>query len=70
MKIREFRLKKEEQAVGKLKLFFEKDWSKAEKVLLLANCILGGIVFGILFSPLKGGIVVGSNNTGITDDEE
>lgn len=56
--------------MGKLKLFFEKDWSKAEKVLLLANCILGGIVFGILFSPLKGGIVVGSNNTGITDDEE
>lgn len=56
--------------MGKLKLFFEKDWSKAEKVLLLVNCILGGIVVGILFSPLKGGIVIGSNNTGIADDEE
>lgn len=53
-----------------LKLFFNKDWSKAEKILLLVNCILGGVVIGILFSPLKGGIVVHSNNNGMTEDEK
>lgn len=53
-----------------LKLFFCKDWSKAEKILLLVNCILGGIVIGVLFSPLKGGITVHSNNSGITEDGE
>ncbi len=51
-----------------LKLFFSKDWSGAEKILLLLNCILGGIVIGILFSPLKGGITVHSNNSGVAED--
>lgn len=53
-----------------LKLFLDKDWSMAEKILLLVNCILGGMVIGIFFSPLKGGITVHSNNNGKTEDEK
>ena len=35
--------------------------SKKEFLLTMAVCILGGIVFGMLFSPKKS-VVIGSNN--------
>ena len=37
----------------KLKLFFESNWSAAEKILLLADILLFGILLGWLTSPFR-----------------
>ncbi len=37
----------------KLKLFFESNWSMAEKILLLADILLFGILLGWLTSPFR-----------------
>lgn len=42
--------------------FFKRDWTPAEKVLLIICCILIGVVKGFLLSPVKKGISCGSNN--------
>ena len=38
----------------KLKAFFESDWTPVEKILLLADILLFGILLGWLTSPFKG----------------
>ena len=60
----------------KASLSEERTMSGREFLLTLAVCILGGIVFGMLFSPRKS-TVIGSNNgnnsgngNGGFDDEE
>ena len=60
----------------KASLSEERTMSVREFLLTLAVCILGGIVFGMLFSPRKS-TVIGSNNgnnsgngNGGCDDEE
>ena len=42
--------------------FIERDWSMAEKVLVIMCCILYGMVYGFLISPVKKGISCGNNN--------
>lgn len=44
------------------KVFFGKEWTAAEKILIIANCILLGAVLGVLFGPRKGALTIGSNN--------
>ena len=42
--------------------FFVREWTGAEKTLLIACCILLGTVNGFLISPVKKGISFGNNN--------
>lgn len=53
-----------------LKVFFERDWSMEEKMLILMNCILGGLVIGFIFSPFRKGITVLGSSTNLKEDEE
>jgi len=46
-----------------LKTVFLSDWTPVEKVLLLMDVLLFGILLGWLTSPLKNGISFFSNNT-------
>lgn len=46
----------------KVKGFMERDWSLAEKVLVIMCCVLYGMVYGFLISPVKKGISCGNNN--------
>jgi len=52
---------KEKWELFKISLTEEKTMSKREWLLVLAVCVLGGIVFGMLFSPRKN-VTIGSNN--------
>lgn len=45
-----------------VKEFFERDWTPAEKILVIVCCLLLGIVKGFLLSPVKKGIACGNNN--------
>ena len=48
-----------------LKGFFEREWTFAEKVLLVVDCVLFGIVLGALWSPKKAkSTAIGSFNNG------
>lgn len=42
--------------------FFERDWTLAEKILMLICGVLAGIAAGFLFAPVKRGISCGNNN--------
>lgn len=44
------------------KMFFAKEWSTTEKILIIVNCILLGTVLGIMIGPRKGALTIGSNN--------
>lgn len=46
----------------KIKLFFESDWTMTEKILLLADILLFGVLFGWLTSPLRDGFHFFSDN--------
>ena len=48
------------------KAFFQKDWSMPEKVLLLTDVLLAGVLIGWLTSPLKNGIFSNNKVTSIT----
>lgn len=43
-------------------VFFHKEWSIQEKILLIVDCVLVGVILGILFAPRKGTYAVGSFN--------
>ncbi|MGI6017500.1 MAG: hypothetical protein ACOX8M_01620 [Marvinbryantia sp.] len=48
------------------KAFFQKDWSLPEKILLLTDVLLAGVLIGWLTSPLKSGIFSNNKVTSIT----
>ncbi len=60
----------------KIKAFFSTDWSMSEKILLVADVLLFGILLGWITSPLRDGFSFFSNNswdisgTGCDDEEE
>lgn len=45
-----------------VKTFFGRDWTLAEKLLVVVCCILFGILQGVLMAPIKKGISFGNNN--------
>lgn len=50
------------KAGGKVKAFFERQHTPLEKGLMVGSSILIGFVLGVLFSPIKKGIAIGSHN--------
>lgn len=46
----------------KIKEFFMRDWTPAEKVLVILCCIMMGVIKGFLLAPVKGGIHCGNGN--------
>ncbi|MEY8324785.1 hypothetical protein AALB47_12895 [Lachnospiraceae bacterium 54-11] len=48
----------------------ERSMSKKEFLLTMAVCVLGGIVFGMLFSPRKSMIIGSHNGNGHDRDDE
>ena len=44
-----------------IKYFFTRDWTMAEKVLIIICCILLGMVKGFLIAPIKKGISCGNS---------
>lgn len=53
-----------------IKGFFTRDWTLAEKVLIMLCCILIGVIKGFLLSPVKRGISVGNNNGNVYNELE
>ena len=45
-----------------IKDFFERDWTPAEKILVILCCLQLGVVKGFLLAPVKKGIACGNNN--------
>lgn len=45
-----------------LKCFFTRDWTLAEKILVVACCLLTGVLYGFLLAPVKKGISCLNNN--------
>ena len=45
-----------------IKEFLARDWTSAEKVLVILCVVLAGIVYGFLLAPIKRGISCGNNN--------
>lgn len=50
--------------------FFERDWTPAEKILVILCCIMFGIIKGFLIAPIKRGISCGNNNGNVYNDLE
>lgn len=48
--------------LDKVKEVFGREWSGEEKVLIMLCCVLLGVIYGFLISPIKKGISVGNNN--------
>ena len=48
--------------LDKVKEVFDREWSGEEKVLIMLCCVLLGVIYGFLTSPIKKGISVGNNN--------
>ena len=46
----------------RVKMFFSKDWTLTERILLLVNCVLFGMLLGFLWAPIKRGIYCGNHN--------
>ena len=44
-----------------VKDFFRRDWTPAEKVLVILCCILFGVIKGFCLAPIKRGIKCGCN---------
>ncbi len=42
--------------------FLERDWTLAEKVLVVLCCVLIGMLNGFFLAPIKKGISCGNNN--------
>ncbi|MBS5064285.1 MAG: hypothetical protein KHZ58_10955 [Hungatella hathewayi] len=47
---------------AKIKEFFMRDWSPAEKVMIILCCVSIGVIKGFLLAPIKGGIHCGNDN--------
>lgn len=57
---------------GAIKDFFGRDWTPAEKALVIICCILIGVIKGFFLAPIKRGISCGNNNGNVynqLDDE-
>lgn len=52
--------------------FFRKDWSNAEKILVMLVCLLAGMLHGFSVAPIKKGINFGnhSGNTYVKEEKE
>ena len=48
----------------------ERSMSKKEFLLMMAVCVLGGIVFGMLFSPRKSMVIGSHNGNGYDEDDK
>lgn len=46
----------------KIKEFFKRDWTLAEKILMILCFFYLGVIKGFLFAPIKKGISCGNNN--------
>ena len=57
-----------------IKVFFGRDWTKEEKVLLLIDTLLFGMLIGFMWAPIKRGfswnIATNSYNDGLSDVQE
>ena len=42
--------------LDKVKEIFDREWSGEEKVLIMLCCVLLGVIYGFLISPIKKGI--------------
>lgn len=42
--------------LDKVKEVFDREWSGEEKVLIMLCCLLLGVIYGFLISPIKKGI--------------
>ncbi len=58
----------------KIKAFAERTWTMEEKILLLVDVLLTGVLLGWLTSPFKGGFfsnnIIGSQNDELYAEEE
>ena len=58
----------------KVKEFLHQDWTMTEKILLIADLLLAGVLIGWLTAPFKGGLfsnnVFGSNNENFYDEAD
>lgn len=45
-----------------MKLFYHREWTMSEKVLLTAASFLAGMVAGFLLAPIKKGVYCGNHN--------
>ncbi len=58
----------------KIKEFLHQDWTMTEKVLLITDLLLTGVLIGWLTAPFKGGLfsnnVFGSNNENFYDETD
>ena len=58
----------------KIKEFLHQDWTMTEKVLLITDLLLTGVLIGWLTDPFKGGLfsnnVLGSNNENFYDEDD
>lgn len=50
------------QLMENIKDFLGRDWTLAEKVLVVLCCVLFGVIQGFLLAPIKKGISCGNNN--------
>ncbi|QRV21176.1 hypothetical protein I6K70_06775 [Lacrimispora saccharolytica] len=50
------------KGVLNMRMFFNREWSLAEKRLLTLSVFLLGCVLGFLFAPIKKGIYCGNHN--------
>ena len=53
-----------------VKEFFGRDWTPAEKVLVILCCILFGVIKGFCLAPIKRGISCGNNNGNVYNQLE
>lgn len=53
-----------------VKGFFTRDWTLAEKILVIVCCILLGMVKGFLIAPIKKGVSCGNNNGNVYNELE
>lgn len=53
-----------------IKDFFTRDWSPAEKILVILCCILIGVIKGFFIAPIKRGISCGNNNGNVYNQLE
>lgn len=50
--------------------FFKRDWTMSEKILVILCCVMFGVIKGFLMSPIKRGIICGSNNGNVYNQIE
>ena len=56
------------RGLDEIKTFFRRDWTTAEKVLVILCCILLGVVKGFQLAKIKQGTYIGCNNGNYNSD--